>query len=228
LYRCSKSLTASFVSEASFIYVLPRTALSPWLQRGEMAAPEVAYAYSVWKFAFSFLSEKSDEFLSLSASLANHPDRVATLNRLRNKMRRERFTEGRVFEAITNHIALVKLLYADFSAKFGGAARVAAEELLKTVKKSVNSEFEEQVGREGGVLILQVFTMFAAFNAHVLKTNFFFQDKVALSFKIDPSFLPVRDYPARPFGMFFVVGAEFRGFHVRFSDIARLVVDFRF
>jgi glutamate dehydrogenase len=36
-----------------------------------------------------------------------------------------------------------------------------------------------------------------------------------------PSFLNKVDYPVTPFGIFHVVGAEFRGFHIRFRDIAR-------
>jgi glutamate dehydrogenase len=37
----------------------------------------------------------------------------------------------------------------------------------------------------------------------------------------DPRFLNKVDYPETPFGIFHVVGAEFRGFHIRFRDIAR-------
>jgi glutamate dehydrogenase len=42
-----------------------------------------------------------------------------------------------------------------------------------------------------------------------------------LSFRLDPSFLPESEYPVTPFGVFLVVGDSFRGFHVRFKDIAR-------
>jgi glutamate dehydrogenase len=38
---------------------------------------------------------------------------------------------------------------------------------------------------------------------------------------MDPSFLPEIEYPNKLFGMFLVIGSEFRGFHVRFRDIAR-------
>ena len=33
--------------------------------------------------------------------------------------------------------------------------------------------------------------------------------------------MPDVEYPKKPFGMFFVVGSDFRGFHVRFRDVAR-------
>lgn len=45
--------------------------------------------------------------------------------------------------------------------------------------------------------------------------------EVALSFRLNPAFLPEVEYPKQPFGMFFVVGSDFRGFHVRFRDVAR-------
>lgn len=56
---------------------------------------------------------------------------------------------------------------------------------------------------------------------HVLKTNFYQPTKVALSFRLKPDFLPEVEYPRKPFGMFIVIGAEFRGFHIRFKDVAR-------
>lgn len=62
---------------------------------------------------------------------------------------------------------------------------------------------------------------FLTFNAHILKTNFYQPTKVALSFRLDPSFLPAFEYPTPPFGMFLVIGSEFRGFHLRFQDVAR-------
>ena len=74
---------------------------------------------------------------------------------------------------------------------------------------------------------------------NVLKTNFYQPTKVALSFRLAPDFLPEVEYPKKPFGMFFVIGmfsvlvcrrdgsaqwlagGEFRGFHIRFKDVAR-------
>ena len=67
----------------------------------------------------------------------------------------------------------------------------------------------------------QVFASVYMFNRKVLKTNFFKDIKVALSFRMDPTFLSREEYPEIPFGLFFVIGSEFRGFHVRFRDVAR-------
>ena len=62
----------------------------------------------------------------------------------------------------------------------------------------------------------------AEFSTTVLRTNFFRSKIVALAFRLDPTKLKAA-YPADtvPFGVYYVVGAEFRGFHVRFADVAR-------
>ncbi|RYG47821.1 hypothetical protein EON67_08200 [archaeon] len=67
---------------------------------------------------------------------------------------------------------------------------------------------------------LAIFTAFLGFNFAVLKTNFYRTGGVALSFRLSPTFLGA-EYPDKPHGIFFVVGAEFRGFHTRFADVAR-------
>lgn len=84
------------------------------------------------------------------------------------------------------------------------------DELIERIRKTVCNPHE-----------LMVFESMLTFNRHILKTNFYQSNKVALSFRLDPSFLPASEYPQGPFGMFLVVGAEFRGFHVRFRDVAR-------
>lgn len=73
----------------------------------------------------------------------------------------------------------------------------------------------------------------------MLKTNFYQATKLALSFRLASGFLPEIEYPEKPFGMFLVIGNssflfssaeiaemlksgnEFRGFHIRFRDVAR-------
>jgi glutamate dehydrogenase len=83
-------------------------------------------------------------------------------------------------------------------------------ELYAKISKTVSNAHE-----------LMVFECFLLFNKHVLKTNFYQPTKVALSFRLDPGFLPESEYPNKLFGMFFVIGNEFRGFHLRFRDVAR-------
>jgi glutamate dehydrogenase len=77
------------------------------------------------------------------------------------------------------------------------------EELKDMISKSVVNEHHEMV-----------MTAFRVFNASVLKTNFYTPTKVALSFRLDASFLPEAEYPQPLYGMFLVISSEFRGFHL--------------
>lgn len=56
----------------------------------------------------------------------------------------------------------------------------------------------------------QILESFVTFNNAILKTNFFTPTKVAISFRLDPSFLPMSEYPIPAYGLFLVVGDGFR------------------
>jgi len=52
-------------------------------------------------------------------------------------------------------------------------------------------------------------------------TNLFVENRYALAMRIDASILTTDERSECPFGVFFVHGRDFNGFHVRFRDIAR-------
>ncbi len=62
---------------------------------------------------------------------------------------------------------------------------------------------------------------------HTLKTNFYKNNKTALSFRLDPAYLDKtpfdrkKIFPELPFGIFFIKGMHFIGFHIRFKDLSR-------
>jgi glutamate dehydrogenase len=54
-----------------------------------------------------------------------------------------------------------------------------------------------------------------------VRTNLLLPERRALALRIDPAFLTAEGRDELPFGVFFVCGSQFDGFHVRFRDIAR-------
>ncbi|HSX04786.1 MAG TPA: NAD-glutamate dehydrogenase domain-containing protein [Rhabdochlamydiaceae bacterium] len=62
---------------------------------------------------------------------------------------------------------------------------------------------------------------------HLLKTDFYRNNKTAFSFRLDPDYLNFLPYdrsdkfPALPFAIFFMHGMYYIGFHIRFKDLAR-------
>ena len=122
------------------------------------------------------------------------------------------------------------------------------DELYDKIRRTVTNKHELQVLES--FLIFNKFVhsyqfpivggFTSALHRNVLKTNFYQPTKVALSFRLAPNFLPEVEYPKKPFGMFIVigwsyfigaffhllnwytrVGNDFRGFHIRFHDVAR-------
>lgn len=65
------------------------------------------------------------------------------------------------------------------------------------------------------------------FVAHILKTNFYRNNKTAHAFRLDPEYLDHAPFdrkelfPELPFGIFFIKGMHFISFHIRFRDLSR-------
>jgi glutamate dehydrogenase len=81
---------------------------------------------------------------------------------------------------------------------------------IDTLLVEQSDEIEKNVLREG-----------FSFLRNILKTNYFVVSKGALSFRMDPAVLNRNHYPDLPYGIFFMIGRDFRGFQVRYRDIAR-------
>lgn len=65
------------------------------------------------------------------------------------------------------------------------------------------------------------------FITHILKTNFYRNNKTALSFRLDPNYMTYLPYdrtkifPELPYAIFFIKGMYYIGFHIRFKDLSR-------
>lgn len=62
---------------------------------------------------------------------------------------------------------------------------------------------------------------------HTLKTNFYRPNYTSLCFRVDPKYLDeipfdrAKKFPELPYGIIFIKGMHFFGFHIRFRDLAR-------
>ncbi|KZT11816.1 NAD-dependent glutamate dehydrogenase [Laetiporus sulphureus 93-53] len=223
------------MKEASLIYCLPD---NPFFYKGAgptggHAVQEATYAYCCWVFAQHFCNRLGPAYLALRNILdESNPSHAEVLNDIKRRFREETFTRESIAQVIHAHADLINLLYVNFAMVHYPPADQATlmptlsyqrlqnqqpltdQELYDKLRKTVHDKHE-----------LQVLESFLIFNkhvlGHVLKTNFYQPTKTALSFRLAPDFLPEVEYPKKPFGMFFVIGGEFRGFHIRFRDVAR-------
>ncbi|KAF7545666.1 hypothetical protein G7046_g9506 [Stylonectria norvegica] len=212
--------------EVSLLYCLPHNKFHGLFLTGQLSLQESVYAHSAWVFVQHFLNRLGPEYASLSEILdPKNNAQAALLSNLKRRLRTETFTPDYIYEIIQNYPGLVRALYASFagvhlltdpeSAEHLIASNTSVEilsddDLKDKIAKTVNNEHDEMV-----------MTAFRVFNNAILKTNYFTPTKVALSFRLDPNFLPDVEYPKPLYGMFLVISAESRGFHLRFKDISR-------
>lgn len=219
------------VREASLLYCLPD---NPFFTVAEGNTPhavqEATYAYAGWLFAQHFLNRLGPAYTSLKEILnENDPDQADVLAKIKTRLRDETFTRENIRDVIINHPELIRQLYINFAMVHYPAADEASQltptlsfQRIKTEQPLSDEDLYASIWRGAqSPLAAQILEALLVFNKHILKCNFYQPTKVALSFRLDPAFLPEVEYPKKPFGMFFIVGSDFRGFHVRFRDVAR-------
>ena len=217
--------------EVSLLYCLPQNKFQTLFATGRLSLQETIYAHCVWVFITHFLNRLGNEYTALAGILdSENSAHAELLSKLKRRLRAETFTADYIFEIINEYPQLVHTLYLPFAKTHYVQTRGEADdfiptlsylrltidkvqtdaELVDTINKAVVNDHHEMV-----------MTSFRIFNNSVLKTNFYTPTKVAVSFRLNPSFLPPSEYPQPLYGMFLVIGSEFRGFHLRFRDIAR-------
>ena len=220
------------MKEVSLLYCIPQNRFQGHFASGRLSLQETIYAHCAWVFVQQFLNRLGSEYTSLAAVLdANSSVHAELLAKIKKRLRNETFTSDYIFEIVNKYPDLIHKLFLDFANTHYVQTRTPAEDdflptlsyqrlqvdevldstkLKEVISSTVLNEHDEMV-----------MSAFSVFNASILKTNFFTPTKVALSFRLNPDFLPQHEYPQRLFGMFLVISSEFRGFHLRFRDIAR-------
>ncbi|KDQ62057.1 hypothetical protein JAAARDRAFT_170205 [Jaapia argillacea MUCL 33604] len=215
------------MKEVSLLYCLPENPF--FLVNVGHAVQEATYAYCGWIFAQHFCNRLGSAYLSLKNVLdESNPAHAEVLNDIKMRFREETFTRESIAQVIHAHPELIRMLYVNFAMvhypnnEGSQLMPTLSYQRLKTEQPLSDQELHEKIRKTvANKHELQVLESFLIFNKHVLKTNFYQPTKVALSFRLAPDFLPEVEYPKKPFGMFFIIGNEFRGFHIRFRDVAR-------
>ncbi|KAI0031181.1 NADH-dependent glutamate dehydrogenase [Vararia minispora EC-137] len=215
------------MKEVSLLYCLPD---NPFFSPASAhAVQDAAYAYAGWIFAQHFCNRLGQAYLQLLTVLdETNPAHADVLGGIKRRFREETFTRESIAQTIHAHPELIRMLYINFAMTHypqDEAQRLMptlSYQRLQTERPLGDQELRDRIRRtvqdKQEVAVLEALLIF---NKHVLKTNFYQPTKVALSFRLAPEFLPEVEYPNKPFGLFFVIGNEFRGFHIRFKDVAR-------
>eukprot|EP01129_Flabellula_baltica_P016657 TRINITY_DN9000_c0_g1_i1.p1 TRINITY_DN9000_c0_g1~~TRINITY_DN9000_c0_g1_i1.p1 ORF type:complete len:1360 (+),score=378.94 TRINITY_DN9000_c0_g1_i1:114-4193(+) len=200
----------TLANEMSLIVSVPHTELVDLFIADKLSSKAYVYASSVSRFIYYFLQKRDDSVLSLEKALEKNPEDVARFRILRSKLSGEAASMGRIYYVISKYPQLVSLLFEDFEERTLKKNPNGAENVQEIINSTVTNAFDRSILSE-----------FLTFNASVLKTNFYKVKKAALSFRLNPSFVTSSDFPENPYGIFWVFGPYFQGFHVRFRDVSR-------
>lgn len=200
---------------ASMVGLLPNRPTNSITRLHEALVFNVAqtvYTDAAIIFAFYFTpNPTSEDYRHLRAVLSKEPNGVNRLNALRTSLSLEIMSERYIGTLIGLYPEYMIDIYEDFR-------RGTTPESRKEIGERIAARFKED---QRTTHDLEIFKSFLRFNETILKHNFFKQDKVALCFRLNPSFLMDLEFPREPHGVFLIAGGQWRGFHVRFTDIAR-------
>jgi glutamate dehydrogenase len=205
----------SLKRDITAVIIMPASKISSLFFQRHFSAEEALYCIAVSHFANQFLTSDSEEFRSISLALEGNPEIKGLLGSLKMKMVKDTYTPSRTMDTILKYPDIAREAFRQFKLRmYPQRPNTPGGDLTVELTRRIASESPWEVER-------RILKSFLTFNQTVLKTNFFKAEKACLSFRLDPSFLDPNDYPESPFGIFYLIGKEFRGFHVRFKDIAR-------
>jgi glutamate dehydrogenase len=210
-----EQLIQDLIDDISLVYVLPDSPLSELFREGKLSAQEMVFGVSAWSFAHQFLSEYNEEYLKVRDSLKDSPELLGIVRQLKTRLSKMAYDEAKIWEALLINYIYVKEAYRLFEMRCNPRVKkrdfqTQMEKLKKDISQNINVELD-----------LNIFQMILCFIDVILRTNFYKSDKTSIAFMYDPKFLNPVDYPETPYGIFHVIATEFRGYHIRFRDIAR-------
>lgn len=219
------------IKEVSLLYCIPQNRFQHHFASGRLSLQETIYAHCAWVFVQQFLNRLGSEYTSLAVLLdSNNSVHAELLSKIKKRLRTETFTADYILEITNKYPELIHRLYVDFANTHYVQTRGPANDIMPTLSylrlqtdevldpTKLKQLIATTAANEHDEMVM---TAFRVFNASILKTNFFTPTKVGLSFRLNPDFLPQHEYPQPLYGMFLIISSEFRGFHLRFRDIAR-------
>ena len=127
------------------------------------------------------------------------------------------YSRDRVLKLAEENLNLVRDLVSLFCQRFNPSnpcSEARFKERLEALRATINAVVE---ARETRNVLRSLIDAVAA----TRRTNVQLSERYALALRLDPAFFQHETRPHIPFGVYFVHGRSFTGFHLRFQDIAR-------
>ena len=210
-----KKLLEQLKQDISMIALVGKMPIDDLFIKGTFTATEYIYAFCLAHLAHQFITSHTEQIEELKKELAQKPELRGILRFLKIRLVKDTYTLDRIFQTIRQYPDIIKSLYCDFQQRFAPnpephQSPEPIADVLAKLKRNVSLDIHKNIVQS-----------FIGFNRLILKTNFYKKNKTSISFRLSPDVLDASNYPDLPFGIFFVAGKEFLGFHIRFHEIAR-------
>lgn len=128
------------------------------------------------------------------------------------------YSKANILTSVTSYIPFASSIADLFLERFDPANPLSDEELArrsKELREHIENEVEDRTATE---LLHKMIDIVG----HTLKTNAYHPDRYALGLRLDPVIMEHEGEKREiPYGVIFIHGRRFNGYHVRFRDIAR-------
>ena len=215
LPKITDSVEAELTADLNITLMLPDAPITQLFYQGVFSPQTAMYALSAGAFTHQFLSLLTDEYQTLQRALKDQPEARGIVDNLKLHLIKDTYSSSRISTTVIKQAALVELLFSHFKLRNSGAAD---PEAVEHEEQRIRQLIDREVPYAKDRAILHYFLVF---NRSIQRTNFFQKEKTCMSYRLDPTVVNPVDFPERPCGLFFLVGHDFIGFHVRFRDIAR-------
>jgi len=130
------------------------------------------------------------------------------------------YSQGNIFDTVSHsrNIKFSSMIADLFLQQFDPSSSLSGpkfEEVHEYIQKKILSDVEDTGAQTVLLKMLDIVTK-------TLKTNVFLENRYGLSLRLHSSIMMAsKDFSEYPYGVIFSYGRRFKGFHVRFQDIAR-------
>ncbi|MFQ3620996.1 MAG: NAD-glutamate dehydrogenase domain-containing protein [Spirochaetales bacterium] len=212
--RLKDEILSNLIRDLNITLMIPKGSIGDLFREGVLPPQKTMYALSAAIFTHQFLSLLTDEYVTLQRALKDQPESRGIVDNLKLHLIKDTYSSSRIANTVRTHLHIVELLYRDFELRFKDPNNKEREALQEEIQQRIEREVPYNKDRE-------ILRYFLKFNQSIERTNFYIAEKSCMAYKLSPSIIDPVDFPEPVFGLFFLVGHDFIGFHIRFREIAR-------
>jgi glutamate dehydrogenase len=211
-----KEIPADLLRQLVEISLYPPGQIGALVEEGTITPAEANFMNAAVPFIHQFITVPDPDIGLLSERFHSDRELAGILSTIQTHIDRDTYPLALIERVYRERPDILHDIFGLFAARFdpddlNPEAERSARARLDAILASTTLTAEE----------MEVVRCSVRFVDAIVRTNFFLPVKSALSFRLSSRFLAQARVEAVPFGVFYIVGRNFHGFHVRFKDIAR-------